>query len=172
MDSRDLEGAVDRRHYYQAGKARDGSPLILITADWLDGLDEAADLYDAGQLVLERLCATGLVLDREDNDGVPVLQVPARYEVCSLCSGKGRHVNPSIDAHGLSGDDFADDPDFAESYSSGVYDVECYRCKGQNVEPVIDEARCSPLQLALWRYVNGALGESRREAASQARYGW
>ena len=30
---------------------------------------------------------------------------------------------------------------------SGRYDVECYRCCGKRVEPVIDEARANPEDL-------------------------
>ena len=48
--------------------------------------------------------------------------------ICPACHGDGRHVNPSIDAGGISGDDFAQDPDFAEAYFSGVYDQACRVC--------------------------------------------
>jgi len=64
---------------------------------------------------------------------------PAKYEVCNLCHGKGKHVNPSIDADGISAEEFYEDPEFAEEYMSGTYDVPCYRCEGTRVEPVIDE---------------------------------
>jgi hypothetical protein len=66
------------------------------------------------------------------------LILPAKFKVCSLCEGKGTHTNPSIDSHGLSSDDFAEDPDFAESYFSGQYDVQCYRCNGERIIPVVD----------------------------------
>lgn len=65
------------------------------------------------------------------------LEFPAEYQVCSLCHGQGKHVNPSIDAHGISAEEFYDDPDFAEDYLSGTYDVECYRCHGLRVQPEI-----------------------------------
>ncbi len=64
---------------------------------------------------------------------------PAKYEVCYLCQGKGKYVNPSIDAHGISAEEFYEDPDFAEDYMSGTYDVQCFCCDGSRVEPVIDE---------------------------------
>ncbi len=63
-------------------------------------------------------------------------RVPCRFEVCGSCDGRGRYVNPSIDAHGLTADDFAEDPDFAEDYFRGVYDVTCDECRGQRVVPV------------------------------------
>lgn len=64
--------------------------------------------------------------------------IPAIYEVCGTCGGKGKHVNPSIDSHGLSREDFDADPDFAESYIQGDYDVACAECHGARVSPVPD----------------------------------
>lgn len=63
------------------------------------------------------------------------------YEVCDTCNGKGSHVNPSIDCCGLTSEDFADDPDFAEDYFDGTYDVPCYECEGRRVVPEPDESR-------------------------------
>ena len=48
---------------------------------------------------------------------------------CSVCNGTGSHVNPSIDANGLSSID-QEDPDFMDNYRSGVYDVVCNNCGG------------------------------------------
>lgn len=62
---------------------------------------------------------------------------PAAFAVCSTCRGKGTHVNPSIDAHGITREEFDDDPGFREDYFSGVYDVQCYECHGQRVVPFI-----------------------------------
>lgn len=64
--------------------------------------------------------------------------IPARYEVCETCEGKGSHVNPSIDSHGISSEEFAEDPDFAESYFRGDYDVACNECGGRRVAAVPD----------------------------------
>lgn len=50
--------------------------------------------------------------------------------ICPTCEGEGKTVNPNIDAHGLTGEDFAEDPDFAEDYFSGVYDIQCRCCDG------------------------------------------
>lgn len=62
--------------------------------------------------------------------------VPVEFEVCPTCEGKGHHVNPSIDAHGISADEFYEDPDFAEDYFSGLYDEPCRQCGGRRVVPV------------------------------------
>ena len=71
-----------------------------------------------------------------DCDGDHVTKVRCEYEVCPLCEGKGTHVNPSIDSGGISGEDFARDPDFYEDYVNGVYDVPCNECNGKRVVPV------------------------------------
>ena len=74
-----------------------------------------------------------------------VKTVPIIFEVCPTCDGKGTHVNPSIDANGLSAEDFADDPDFAETSQRGLYDVACYGCNGRRVEPT-----CMDEQVQQW----------------------
>lgn len=81
-----------------------------------------------------------IIFEDEDDEGDDIeLELPAKYEVCSLCNGKGSHVNPSIDAHGLSREDLAEDPSFADDYLSGMYDETCYECGGRRVQPVVDE---------------------------------
>ena len=70
--------------------------------------------------------------------------VPAKYDVCGTCDGKGSHVNPSIDAHGISPEEFAEDPDFREDYFGGAYDVACNECRGKRVVPVADEGLMTP----------------------------
>jgi hypothetical protein len=65
-------------------------------------------------------------------------RLPWKWEVCSVCNGEGKHVAAGVDSSGLSAEDFAEDPDFAEAYFDGAYDVECSRCKGRSTEKVID----------------------------------
>ena len=71
--------------------------------------------------------------NEEGYSGTPV---KCHYEVCDLCDGKGSHVNPSIDAHGISPEEFYEDPDFEESYFAGYYDIPCNQCGGKRVVPV------------------------------------
>ena len=97
------------------------------------------DSFDAEKMTLVYLVEND---DGEEYEAV----LPAKFEVCPTCEGRGKHVNPGIDAHGLTQDDFNDDPEFAESYFSGRYDVVCYECKGNNVVPVIDEAHLNDAQ--------------------------
>lgn len=82
-----------------------------------------------------RLEDAGVTPRLKDEDQT-VFTVRIRMDVCPLCEGRGKHVNPSIDAHGLSREDFDEDPDFAESYFRGDYDVPCNLCRGANVVPV------------------------------------
>lgn len=63
------------------------------------------------------------------------VEVKIQWVVCPTCNGNGSHVNPSIDCDGLTASDFAEDPDFRESYFSGAYDVPCYECHGKRVVP-------------------------------------
>lgn len=82
-----------------------------------------------------------------DGDGTEH-EVRLKFEVCDACEGRGRYVNPSIDSHGLSGDDFAEDPDFAEDYFSGVHDVCCRQCDGERLVAVVDPDRNSKEMVA------------------------
>ena len=102
---------------------------------------------------------------------LPVVRV-----VCPVCDGTGTHVNPAIDGHGLSQEDFDQDPDFAESYFGGAYDIRCDHCGGKRVVDEVNEAECKR-KLSTWkgliRYQNGLdLDEqSRREAYYEQRVG-
>lgn len=99
------------------------------------------------------------------------LEIPARYEVCDVCNGKGTHVNPSIDSHGLSREDFDEDPDFAESYFRGDYDVPCKECHGRRVVPVMDELRTdSKTQKRVNEWIED-LHEYERTCAAERRMG-
>lgn len=66
-------------------------------------------------------------------------EVRCVYDVCPTCNGRGRYVNPSIDSHGLTAEDFAEDPDFARAYRCGTYDITCVTCSGKRVVPVPDK---------------------------------
>jgi RecJ-like exonuclease len=56
--------------------------------------------------------------------------MPDKWVICPVCRGDGSHVNPNIDAHGLTREDFSEDPDFAEDYMKGTYDITCQTCQG------------------------------------------
>ena len=75
--------------------------------------------------------------DPETGEGVEI-ELPTKWVICNICNGEGRHVNPSIDAGGISSDEFLEDPDFAEDYFSGTYDVSCNACNGSGKVRVPD----------------------------------
>jgi len=70
-----------------------------------------------------------LIVETEEGD----IEYQAKYQVCPDCNGMGKYVNPAIDSHGLSSNDFAEDPDFQENYFNGLYDITCQSCKGRRV---------------------------------------
>ncbi len=84
----------------------------------------------------------------ESDDGDEVeAWLPAKYEVCDRCHGKGSHVNPNIDGNGITASEMEEicyyDPDFPENYMSGMYDVQCENCKGLRVVLEVDEDNLS-----------------------------
>lgn len=66
-----------------------------------------------------------------------------KWTVCPVCDGEGKTVNPAIDSHGLTAEDFNEDPDFSEDYKSGLYDITCRGCDGQRV---VEKTRIKELQ--------------------------
>lgn len=74
-------------------------------------------------------------------------RMPRKAEVCQGCRGTGTHVNRAVDGHGISPAEFAEDPDFEEAYFSGVYDVRCDTCAGENVVWVADESSMTTEQI-------------------------
>jgi hypothetical protein len=83
----------------------------------------------------------------EDENGSEIVhELPARLEVCPRCRGKGSHVNPSIDGHGITQEererDWSDDE--WDGYLRGDYDVNCYECDGLRVVAVVDRDSCDP----------------------------
>lgn len=63
-------------------------------------------------------------------EAIDVTDEKPRWIICVVCDGDGTTVNPAIDGNGLSAEDFHDDPDFAEEYMRGTYDIACRACGG------------------------------------------
>ncbi len=109
---------------------------------------------------------TGTIDLEDENGDEESVTVRLKYEVCSTCEGRGKHVNPSIDSNGISAEDFDEDPDFRESYLSGAYDVTCYGCKGQRVVLDVDWDNVEP---AIQKRIDAKLeGEAQYEAECAA----
>ena len=110
---------------------------------YLDRLNWANDPRNRGKAKTPELWT-------EDEDGNEVrIELPTHWEVCPVCDGEGKHVNPSIDCGGISGDQFDDDPEFWESYQAGVFDVVCYHCEGLRVVRAVDWDRLTDEQRRL-----------------------
>lgn len=109
------------------------------------------------------------VYDGEEDTSEDVT-VQMDFEVCDLCRGRGHHVNPSIDAHGISGEEFDADPDFREQYLSGVFDVPCYACHGKRVVPTPSSTN-PPEVLAAIRSRIEDRNDMIREMAAERRMG-
>lgn len=86
--------------------------------------------------IVENLCDEYPKDFPEDFDGV--VQARTKFEVCDVCRGSGKTVNPSIDCCGISPEEFAEDPDFHESYMRGDYDIICPQCGGERVMPTME----------------------------------
>ena len=87
--------------------------------------------------------------------GLPVVflsgdSMPSDIVVCSRCNGRGRHVNPSIDGDGFTGEEWAEmDEDFKESYWNGHFDVVCSVCNGLRITAKIATDRLNAEQWEL-----------------------
>lgn len=68
--------------------------------------------------------------DQDEDEEAERVEFTGPWMICPMCEGEGTHVNPSIDSHGLTREDFDEDPDFAEGYRKGDYDVACVGCGG------------------------------------------
>lgn len=141
---------------------------------WFDRFNESAMTLYWTTTTVCKLCETGEDDGSECECGEHEVAFPARFAVCGLCDGRGAHVNPSIDAHGITAEEFYDDPDFAEEYHRGTYDVPCYRCHGKRVEPVIDESNLDPEQKANLKRLHECqrdMAEYYAECAAERRMG-
>jgi len=101
-------------------------------------------------------------------------ELPVTYEVCDRCRGKGSHVNPSIDGHGITAEEWHGpdwDDESREMYLTGGYDVPCEECDGKRVVPVVDEKKCNPETLERYHDYLSCMAELRREEAAERRFG-
>ena len=107
------------------------------------------------------------VSEGEDDGGVYLDEVDFTVHIhmgeCEVCQGKGKYVNPSIDAGGLTYEDFANDPEFEEEYFRGAYDQVCEACGGKGKYPEIDRDKTPEWIVNL---IDEREEEERREAYS------
>ena len=99
------------------------------------------------------------------------IAIATKWAVCPVCDGEGKHVNPSIDCGGLTAEDFAEDPDFAECYFGGTYDQTCNRCGGKRVVKVPDYEALTDYDRKLLEEHNRAEAEYHAEVMAEIRAG-
>ena len=111
---------------------------------------------------------THILFETEGDDGVITVHwLKTRWEVCGTCDGEGRHVNPSIDASGITDTEWAEwEPDDRMMYTSGAYDQTCNECKGKRVVPVVDET--DPMAKAYDKFRQECWDDARESAAERA----
>jgi hypothetical protein len=129
---------------------------------------------DAGEIDECEECPHGETGEGCDECRRLCISLPAKLEACGVCGGRGTHVNPSIDAHGITESERERDWDDEswEGYMGGAYDVPCYSCKGEKVIPVPDEAACSEEQIRIYRSIVEMARSLAEEDAYNARYGY
>lgn len=84
-----------------------------------------------------------------DNEGCEHY-LDTKYIVCPYCDGEGSYVNPGIehDGGGFTASEWQEacyeDPDFADDYFGGVYNIPCEKCHGKRVVLDVDEDAIDP----------------------------
>jgi hypothetical protein len=107
--------------------------------------------------------------DAEGNEVVDLL--PARWKICDRCHGNGTH-DPDAFSNGFTTEELYEDPDFAEAYFEGRYDVACEEnCNGGKIM-VIDEDNCNPELLAAYRRQQEFEYNYKREREHERRMGY
>lgn len=150
---------MENFNYY--GDARTAASM---RKSWYSSFDESA----------MRVYVNVVVADEDGDTCEFEHDFPAKFEVCDLCSGKGKVTDPSIDCGGLSARDFYNDHGFAEDYYNGVYEVACPTCKGARVAPAVDLDFIDPEDRKIWDahqdYLR-AREEDLQERLAEMRYG-
>lgn len=71
-----------------------------------------------------------------DTDPETAVDLPARFEVCPRCKGRGVH---DCWEGGMTGEEMAaQGPEFFADYGAGLYDTACTTCGGRRVVEVLD----------------------------------
>ncbi len=133
---------------------------------------EIAQHYHLFESVDEKTMTGEILLFNEEIGEEESTTVKMKFSICPTCNGKGTHVNPSIDSQGISSDEFAEDPDFFESYISGDYDVNCYECGGKRVIPVVDEDNNPPDLVQAIQKAEQSAYEAARERIREREMGY
>ena len=110
-----------------------------------------------------------LVMTKKGNQFETLL--PAKRIVCPTCEGTGRVLCDGL--RGVAIDpEHMEDPDFAESYFGGNYDVTCDHCHGENVVLEVDyEALSEKMKARVDRQANQEWRDEQ-ERLAERRWGF
>lgn len=175
--------ARDEERWYNKIDERSMLALVEIPIEECECLDAPSEKTIPGFLT-SRLAEDEIIVDwpnREEGEPRPddsdrltfYFAARCKWEVCDVCSGRGKHVNPDIDSHGITQSEMAEwGHEEREMYFSGGYDVECYGCGGKRVQPSPDLEHCSPAIQACMKKRIKDLAEIRAEEAADRRTRW
>lgn len=106
---------------------------------------------------------TTIVWLTEDDDGYEQeFRIPAKWEICDDCEGDGTVLRDGLRGVAFTQEEMNEDPDFAESYFSGAYDVPCQTCTGSGKVKVPDERRAKPEVLARYQQEQANIAADQR----------
>jgi hypothetical protein len=112
-----------------------------------------------------------IVFVNDEGEEVTV-EVPAYYEICSRCNGKGSHVNPAIDGHGISMEEWNGpdwDDESREMYMNGGYDIACEAGCDHGKQLVPDLDRINPeIVKAYHQHLDNQAAWDAEQAAERA----
>ena len=113
---------------------------------------------------------TKVWVDDAEGEGQVELVLPAKYEVCWRCEGKGVH---DCWEGGMTGDEMAEQgPDFFDDYMSGMYDTQCSDCKGQRVLLTVSRDECRAEDLVLYERHLEQEAAYQAEIEAERRFGY
>lgn len=155
------QAALDRANYYSDSRviAAMATPAYKVVEAGPD-----VSVIELTETLVESLIEDGLL--PEGHDGR--MEVGSKFEVCTMCNGSGKVVNPSIDAGGITRDEFDDDPGFRESYFAGHYDITCPECNGARVVPQLVFKDDDPIVAAIYKWEDDEYAYARSCAAERA----
>ncbi len=149
MDHRDIAAA--KKNWYNRINEENQTVVITMWNDELEDITDDMAPEDIKRIKFDR------VYDEVE------IEVPFKWGVCSTCNGKGKHVNPAIDSHGISQEEWDRDwsDEDREAYFNGRYDVICSECGGKRVVPEPDENQCHKMIL---EYINNKIADEHNYA--------
>jgi hypothetical protein len=117
-----------------------------------------------------------VIFKYEDDEGIEIsAEFPAKMEVCDGCQGFGTRLNEAIGSHAYSMEEFDEAfPPHSEERDAyfergGMFDVQCWTCKGLRVVPVIDQERAAEREpQAFKRYLSDLKSEAEDRAMARA----